>query len=216
MNKKSLSGIDKKLILPLLSASAVLRYETQFKYLLIKSKKINIPRKKIYEAILQTYLFAGFPVALISLKIVNELFPLQKSIYETLNISLMKKRGVHTCRKVYGNKYEKLIENIKIFSPEMSEWLVAEGYGKVLSRKGLSLKERELCIICILASLNFEDQLFSHINGAYRLGMKISEIQNVIQSLDLLGRKKLSKMGLFILKKFESQKEKKSRPKSNS
>lgn len=48
----------------------------------------------------------------------------------------------------------------------MAEWLIIEGYGKVLGRKGLSLKERELCIVSILSAMKFEEQLYSHIIGA--------------------------------------------------
>lgn len=209
MKKNSFGGIDKKLILPLISASSVLRFENQFKELLIKSKERKIPLRKVYEAVLQTYLFAGFPSALISLKILNETLPGHYPEPEKLILSLTKKRGVITCKKIYGDKFNKLMENIKTFSPEMSEWLVVEGYGKVLSRKGLSLKERELCIINILAALKFDEQLYSHINGAFNLGVRIDEIKRTISSLEILGNKKLSTQGLLILKRFETQKNKK-------
>ncbi len=209
MYKKSFDGIDKKFLLPMLSAASVLRMEEKFKDLIVRSKELKISQRKIYEAVLQTYLFAGFPSALISLKILKEFYPVKNRNNENIDLSLMKISGVKTCKKIYGSKYGKLIENIESFSPEMSEWLVVEGYGKVLSRKSLSLEERELCIIGILASLNYEDQLYSHINGAYRLGVKISKIKKTIELLDLLGQKKLSVSGLLTLKKFESQKVKK-------
>ena len=62
-------------------------------------------------------------------------------------------RGIKNCKKIYGDKFDKLISNIKNFSPEMAEWLIVEGYGKVLGRKGLTLKEREVCIVSILSAL---------------------------------------------------------------
>ena len=80
-----------------------------------------------------------------------------------------KKVGVVNCKKIYGNKFDKLISNVKEFSPELSKWLVTEGYGKVMGRKGLSLKEREMCNVAVLCSLKYDSQLYSHINGAMRL-----------------------------------------------
>ena len=74
----------------------------------------------------------------------------------------------------------------------MAEWLVLEGYGKVLGRAGLSFKERELCIVAVLAAMKFEEQLYSHVNGAVNAGASIEEIEIVIKNLDLLGKKKLS------------------------
>jgi alkylhydroperoxidase/carboxymuconolactone decarboxylase family protein YurZ len=88
----------------------------------------------------------------------------------------------------------------------MAEWLVLEGYGKVLGRKGLTFKERELCIVAILAALKFEDQLYSHINGALRAKASIAEIRSVIKSLSFIGNKNLSVFGLKVLNKFEKEK----------
>jgi alkylhydroperoxidase/carboxymuconolactone decarboxylase family protein YurZ len=88
----------------------------------------------------------------------------------------------------------------------MAEWLVLEGYGKVLGRKGLNFKERELCVVSILAALKFEDQLYSHINGAFRAKASIVEIQSVIKSLSLVGNKNLSAFGLKVLNRFTKEK----------
>ena len=76
--------------------------------------------------------------------------------------------------------------NVKSFSPELSDWLILEGYGKVLGRKGLSLKKRELNIIAVLTVLRFEDQLYSHINVAVRMNASIAQIKKVITNLIIL------------------------------
>ncbi|MCL5031251.1 MAG: hypothetical protein M1480_19790 [Bacteroidetes bacterium] len=193
-------------ILVLITASAVLRKEKFFKQLLAYAKLKKINCEKIYEAILQTYLFAGFPVALISLSIFNEYFPsCHNEDVQQVNKNF-DKIGEATCRKIYGNKFEKLISNTKKFSPELAEWLIVEGYGKVLSRDVLSLKERELINISILTALKFENQLYSHINGAYRLNTKISTIKEIISCLDILGSNKYNIFGTKVLHKFIEQK----------
>ncbi|HSP87077.1 MAG TPA: carboxymuconolactone decarboxylase family protein [Ignavibacteriaceae bacterium] len=199
-------NIPSRFILPLIAAASVLRKEKLFKELIYLSKEKRISPKKIYEILLQSYLFAGFPSALISLKIFKEILPVRLTGNKTQSISELKKIGEKTCRKIYGDKYDKLISNIKSFSPELSDWLVAEGYGKVLSRTQLNLKERELAIIAMLTVLKFEDQLFSHINGAVRLGIPSKIISELIDSLMILENKSYSSFGKKVLEKFLKQK----------
>lgn len=199
MMKETIPGSS---ILPLIAAASVIRKEKIFYKLLSSAKKRRIPAGKIYEVILQSYLFAGFPSALISLKIFNEIFPLFKSSHRKSSYSSLKQRGEITCKKIYGDKFEKLIENVKSFSPELSEWLVIEGYGKVLSRDYLNLREREMAIIAMLAVLKFKEQLYSHINGAFRLGIKLSIISGMLESLNFLGNKSFSAFGLRVLNQF--------------
>ena len=95
-----------------------------------------------------------------------------------------------------------MIENVNSFSPELADWLVVEGYGKVVSRNQLNLKERESAIIAMLTVLKFEEQLYSHLNGAYRIGIKMSFISELIDSLKILGNNSYSSFGRKILKKF--------------
>lgn len=194
-------------ILSLIAASAALRKINILSKLISLAKSREIPFKKIYETLLQNYLFTGYPSAIISLKVLKSYYP-EKQIpkSEDMNLYHFRKRGVANCKKVYGNKYEKLIINISNFSPDLSEWLVLEGYGKVLSRKGLSFKERELCIVAVLSALKFENQLYSHIKGAFRANASVTEIKRVIENLNFLGRKNLSAFGLRVLKKFENEK----------
>jgi alkylhydroperoxidase/carboxymuconolactone decarboxylase family protein YurZ len=189
-------------ILPLIAASSVLRKEKIFRKFLLLAKEKKISGRKIYEVLLQNYLFAGFPSALISLKILNEIFPFAKRKNIILTYADLKKRGEKTCRKIYGNKYEKLIKNVDSFSPELADWLVVEGYGKVISRKQLNLKERELSIISVLIVLKYEEQLYSHINGAYKLGINNTFISELTDSLTVFGNKSYSAFGKRVLKKF--------------
>jgi 4-carboxymuconolactone decarboxylase len=156
--------------------------------------------RKIYEALLQIYLFAGFPSALISLKIASEVFPFGNLIQEFPGP--IRKKGIFNCKKIYGNKFDKLLANVEEFSPELAKWLIMEGYGKVLSRKGLSLKERELCIVAILSSMKFESQLYSHINGAYRLNNSLDNIKEVIVRLEQVGGTSIKNFGLKVFSNY--------------
>ena len=204
MELKNLSEIE---LLALLTASSVLRKEKRFDLILkdMLAQKYSI--KKIYEALLQTYLFAGFPSALISLKKLSDIKSNNKN-YEGYDFIKYKSRGEKNCRKIYGNKFDKLISNVKSFSPELSEWLIVEGYGKVLGRNGLSLKEREICIVSILAALKFRDQLYSHINGAIRLKTNVEVIKKVINNLEIISAKSSAKFGLGVMGDYQKSKNK--------
>lgn len=202
-NLKAFKKLNTIELISLIGAAAVIRKYNFLKLLLNESSERKIKADKIYEALLQTYLFAGFPSALNSLKIFKEFFP----AFENKNsrIQDVHSAGIKTCKKVYGNKFEKLKSNINSFSPEMAEWFISEGYGKVLSRKNLTLKERELCIISILAVLKFDSQLYSHINGAYRQNASITEIEKIITNLDLLKNNSASNFGMKVLKLFKDK-----------
>ena len=156
---------------------------------------------------MQNYLFAGFPSSLISLKILKQLYP-NKNLDKAADMNLyhFRKRGEANCKKIYGRKFEKLIQNVNKFSPDMAEWLVLEGFGKVLGRKGLSFRERELNIVAILTVLKFEDQLYSHINGAVRVKASVEEIRSVITCVSYLGSRNLSNFGLKVLVRYEKEK----------
>ena len=199
--------VNPKNLLHLIAAASALRKMDILREFITKAKFRKIPFVKIYEALLQNYLFTGYPSALLSLKILKEVYPNKKLIEAAdMNLYHFRKRGEANCKKVYGHKFEKLIRNVKNFSPDMAEWLVLEGYGKVLGRKGLNFKERELCIVSILAALKFEDQLYSHINGAFRAKASIEEIRSVIKSLSCFGNKNLSAYGLKVLDRYEKEK----------
>ena len=192
-------------LLALLSASSVLRKRKYFEIILGRLIKNKCATNKIYEALLQTYLFAGFPSALISLKRFNEVI-CENKVYTGYDLNTYSSIGEKNCRIIYGNKYDKLISNVKSFSPELAEWLIVEGYGKVLGRKGLTLKEREVCVVSILSALKFKDQIYSHINGAVRVKVEIKLIHKVISNLELISAKSSAKFGLSVLKEYQLQK----------
>jgi len=96
--------IPSRFILPLIAASSVLRKEKLFRMFLLLAKEKRIPVRKIYEVLLQSYLFAGFPSAIISLKIFKEIFPVSVKKSKIRSLFVLKKRGEKTCRKIYGDK----------------------------------------------------------------------------------------------------------------
>jgi len=204
---KAINEFEEKDLLPLICSAAAFRKEEHLRLLLLKARSLSVKSKKLYESLLQNYLFTGYPSAMISLKIFREYFPhSNKNLLEKPNLEIFSERGIRNCKKIYGNKFSKLISNVEEFSPELSEWLVLEGYGKVLGRKGLSLKQRELNTISVLCVLKFEDQLYSHIKGAFRTGSNKQEIENIFKNLKILESNEWTKFGMKVLNRYLKEK----------
>lgn len=90
------------------------------------------------------------------------------------------RRGVELCRTVYGSQYGRLRENLGRIHPELADWMVFEGYGKVLARPVITPRERELWIVPLLMAQNVPDQLYSHLRGAKNLGVPLGRIRAVV------------------------------------
>ena len=84
-------------------------------------------------------------------------------------------------------------------SPELAEWMIVEGYGKVLSRPQLSPVERELCTVAALTVMDWERQLFSHIKGALNVGAAKNEVKEAILQASLFAGTPASQKGLQLL-----------------
>ena len=63
------------------------------------------------------------------------------------------------------------------FHPDLARWILEDGYGKVLSRPILSLRERELIVVAVLAALDLPLQLESHVRGALRVGATKRQVE---------------------------------------
>jgi len=148
-----------------------------------KLKKAEIYPEKIYETILQSYLFCGFPAAIESLKIFRQYypkFPVKRTLYDTVKF---KEAGITNCKLVYKKNFKKLIENMNYYSPDLKEWMIIEGYGKVLGRSGLSLLDREYLNVSILVARFYENQLKSHLRGCLNLGATKDELVFLLDRL---------------------------------
>lgn len=147
-----------------------------------------VPDAWIEELLLQTYLFAGFPRALNATREWRRLRPNAPADADVRGWAEYRQDGERTCAMVYGVMYEKLRENVRALHDRLDEWMIVEGYGKVLSRPGLDLARRELCIVAACAAANQDRQLHSHLHGALNVGVTPDVVGLAIGALaDLLG-----------------------------
>jgi 4-carboxymuconolactone decarboxylase len=142
----------------------------------------------VEEVILQSYLFAGFPRALNAARewrrASGRPAPRNEPPASDGDADLWRKRGEATCEVVYGEFYQPLRHNIRDLHPALDEWMIVDGYGKVLSREALDLKRRELCIIAVCAAAEQDRQLHSHLHGARNAGASPGEVDDALAVAD--------------------------------
>lgn len=131
----------------------------------------QVPARQVEEALLQAYLFVGFPPVLEAFRVWRgEGGAGADPGGDPRDPGRILEDGRATCRRVYGGAYGPLRSAVAELHPELDRWMVGEGYGKVLSRPGLDLDARELCIVALLAGAGWPRQLHSHLRGALRVG----------------------------------------------
>ncbi|MEW6049964.1 MAG: carboxymuconolactone decarboxylase family protein [Candidatus Zixiibacteriota bacterium] len=151
-------------------------------------RRYHVSRVNLNEAVLQSYLFLGFPRMLQAAEHLARVIPatVHHSGAEPVSsgeLETWRQNGEALCRKVYGDSYASLRQKVQGFAPEIFQWMILEGYGKVLSRPGLGLVERELAITSMLMMENREQQLHSHMRGALRAGATAELLAAVVNDV---------------------------------
>jgi len=145
----------------------------------------RLPVVWVEELLLQTHLFAGFPRALNGMREWRRVSGNRAPSGDVFpDPAAVRAAGEATCSEVYGAMYERLRRNIRELHPLLDEWMVVDGYGKVLSRPGLDLGRRELCIVAACAAAGQDRQLHSHLHGAVNVGVAPQAIGAAIEALE--------------------------------
>jgi 4-carboxymuconolactone decarboxylase len=134
---------------------------------------------RLDETLLQLIPFAGYARAINAFAVLQELAP--HAPRPAPSRGDFRRRGETLCRRIYGPVYERMIARMAGFHPELAEWILADGYGRVLSRPGLTIRERELIVVAVLWALRLPKQLESHVRGAKRVGATSQEVAAMIE-----------------------------------
>jgi 4-carboxymuconolactone decarboxylase len=90
-------------------------------------------------------------------------------------------RGLTMLETVDGPAGLAVVENLKTVFPDFANYLVEFPFGDIYSRKGLSLRDRELAVVAALTAMgNAAPQLKVHIHAALHVGCLPQEIVEVI------------------------------------
>jgi alkylhydroperoxidase/carboxymuconolactone decarboxylase family protein YurZ len=130
--------------------------------------------RRLDETLLQLVPFAGFARAINAFSVLREFLP--PAAPAERRRTGFRRRGVALCRRIYGPVYGKMIGRMRGFHPALADWILEEGYGRVLSRPVLSIRERELIVVALLSALKLPMQLESHVRGSLRVGATAGEV----------------------------------------
>lgn len=147
----------------------------------------GLPAMAVEEALVQSYLFLGYPAALNALAVWREIQGKEgvspAAVEPSDPWNAWTRRGEEVCRTVYGGQYERLRQRVRSLHPDLEQWMVTEGYGKVLGRPGLTLADREVAVVALLAVHDVPVQLRSHLRGALQVGVSPSQVEAVLESV---------------------------------
>jgi 4-carboxymuconolactone decarboxylase len=153
----------------------------------------------IEEMLLQSYLFAGFPRALNAMREWRKVSGFPPAEAPAVDPARVREAGEATCGAVYDGMYGRLRENIRALHPLLDDWMISEGYGKVLSRPGLDLRRRELCIVAACVASGQDRQLHSHLHGALNVGVDAEVVSASIDALgDIVGAERVTSARMLL------------------
>ncbi|WP_433758776.1 carboxymuconolactone decarboxylase family protein [Nocardia sp. CA-135398] len=95
-------------------------------------------------------------------------------------------RGLALLQKIGGQERPAVLDSLADIAPDLGRMTVEFGYGDVLSRPGLTLRERQLATVAALAAMgNALPQLRFHIDGALNVGCTREEIVETLIHVSL-------------------------------
>ncbi|MCB2198145.1 carboxymuconolactone decarboxylase family protein [bacterium] len=179
-------SIDHQLALGLLSAAMVCQRDDLVQNLIVSLREDGVKRTVLHEIILQAYLHDGYATALEGVNLLQHVWPVEANhdIESYADWERWHSRGEVLFRTIYGSVADRVREGVAEASPELSSWMLHEGYGKVLARPGVDTVTRELCTVAVLIMKHRPKQLFSHLRGAIRVGIDVNTLRNLIQSIE--------------------------------
>ena len=180
-----LSPLPERRLLCRAAAAAAAANEQELRRCIRDVQERGIDMSKVYETLLQTYLFAGFPAALESITTLAEMDNGRDRPYlreHAYDAEAFRTRGMDACKVIYTDVFDKMMTRLGGSSPDLAAWMIIEGYGKVLSRTEVDLCTRELVNVAVLTVMGRERQLYSHLRGAMNTGARVSDIHDAVES----------------------------------
>ena len=186
--KKS-EGLDRHSLELVRFAAAVAQgYEPELRDRIDDVIAAGVPSAWVDEMLLQSVLFVGYPRTLVAYGLWRKQSgvdaPDTDPEADYAQAPEWLRRGERTCAVIYGDNYRKLRNNVKELHPALDAWMITEGYGRTLSRPGLELLQRELCVVAQAGVLETPRQLHSHLRGALNAGASFEQIEATLSVMN--------------------------------
>ena len=87
-------------------------------------------------------------------------------------------RGLEIRKEVLGEEYvERALKNVTDLDREFQQLMTDVCWGQTWGRPGLTLKQRSLINLCLLAALNRPQEFATHFRGALNNGCTLDELR---------------------------------------
>jgi 4-carboxymuconolactone decarboxylase len=98
----------------------------------------------------------------------------------------MFERGLKVRREVLGNAHvDRAIAGTTEFTAPFQDFITRYAWGEIWSRPGLTRQERSIVALTVLAALQHEEELATHVKAALRNGLSEAQIQEVLLQVGL-------------------------------
>ncbi|MEM8974719.1 MAG: carboxymuconolactone decarboxylase family protein [Pseudomonadota bacterium] len=115
-------------------------------------------------------------------------------------------RGSRALSEIDGKAGENVIASLADIAPDFARYLIEFPFGDIYSRPGLDLRAREIATIAALAAMgNATPQLKVHIEAGLNVGLKRSEIAEVMMQMSVYAGFPAALNGLFAAKEVFSR-----------
>ena len=95
-------------------------------------------------------------------------------------------RGMKVRREVLGNAHvDRAIAGTTEFTAPFQDFITRYAWGEIWSRPGLTRQERSIITLTVLAALQHEEELATHVKAALRNGLSEAQIQEVLLQVGL-------------------------------
>lgn len=135
------------------------------------------------ELFLQLSLLLGVPLMLEGLEYLQSLGKRTVERPGAISSRGAFRKGTSALRSVYGDQAEKLLQRLDDLHPGLARRVCEDAYGQILSRTGLSFREREFINITVLFVQRYDAQLYSHLRGATRAGVDLRTLETIVRLL---------------------------------
>ncbi|MCB9899060.1 MAG: carboxymuconolactone decarboxylase family protein [Planctomycetes bacterium] len=83
--------------------------------------------------------------------------------------------------RIYARQTDDVLGTLDGLVPGFADWVLDDAYGRILSRPGLSLAEREILAVAALALAALPRPLGSHVRGALRNGSTVEVVEDILR-----------------------------------
>ena len=146
--------------------------------------KRQFPQARFFQEIFfHLSLVLGFPAMLDGLETISGLFPRGATSAPKRK---HRGKGREIFQAVYGRQSTRVLRKIRALHEDAHAMILRDVYGRIFSRPGLTLAEREVLNIVVLAIQGFDAQLYSHVRGAMRAGLDehaLRELRRVVRRM---------------------------------